>query len=148
MCFWHKSHTAVPLERSKMFSPRWNVAGVLYAVVDTTQADLLVEKKETLIYKHWMNPLIQKGSFLSCKLARGCARTGATSEQRGAESGGIPVGLSPLCPKSWAFLLILDYFCFLTGCVERAGLCFLPMSPAHLDSAPLTVSHSWHARHR
>lgn len=92
----------------------WNVAGVLCAVIYVSLTDLLVGKKGRRHYRHWMNSLIQKEQFLSCKLASSWAQTGLSCEQRGAGSGGILVGISLSIQKLMQFCLFFDCFGFPT----------------------------------
>lgn len=82
------------------------------------------KKKGRRHYGHWMNSVIQKEHFLSCKLARSGAGTGLSAELR-VEAYCRALSL---CPNTCAILLILDCFGFPAACsawgVQLCPLCW------------------------
>lgn len=104
------------LLRPKRFHfPNWNVAGVLWsAALHYRYRFYRWEKKiGGRHHRHWMNPVIQKEQFLSCRLASSRAQT--EPSLKWAESGGISVGISFTLAQKVQFcffFIVLGRFCF------------------------------------
>lgn len=95
---------------------KWNVAGVLWSATLHRRCRFYRWGKKIggRHHRHWMNPVIQKEQFLSCRLANSRAQT--EPSLRWAQSGGISVGISfILTPKEnlcssasfWLFFVCL-----------------------------------------